>query len=332
MYNPYFNPPGQTQESQPDPFAKIKTIAKAPAFGEYSKALASLTCSARVEKGYVPAIAIDYSDSDNFAIRAASVVGGRPRIRRRVRQDSFAIAEPEEGLVIISVGDGLGSFPYSHIAASLACQAVCSKLADSVTSVNGDLSALLVEDVFTPINDLLYNCRDSLSADFATTLVAAVILAGNSTEPKVWLGRVGDSTAATLSQTPEGTPLWQFVFGGEDASQGGVATTKTRAMPYQPLKCEQKLLAPSPDTAALFLLTDGLSIPLELGESVREGLGRRWLDAPSPLDFASHLGFNRRGELDDRTGVGVWLQKNRGNVLKAYAISELLPQDPDTFV
>jgi hypothetical protein len=123
----------------------------------------------------------------------------------------------------------------------------------------------------------------------------------------VWLARIGDSTAATLSQTPDGAPQWHFLFGDQADAQAGIATTRTKALPSQHLTYEHTLIE-LPRDSALFLLTDGIRIPLELSESVREGLGRRWLTPPAPLDFASHVSFNRRGEFDDRTVVGVWLR------------------------
>jgi Serine/threonine protein phosphatase len=286
----------------------IQSVADIPTFGAYSKALASLTGCARLDEGYVDAIAINHSDGDNFALRAASVVGGHSRLRRKVRQDSFAVAEPEEGLLVVAVGDGLGQFPYSHFAATWACQAACKLLADQISALHRDFKALRPENVLSPVNAGLFALRNALSTDFATTLVVgAVSLDKPDHDAQVWLARVGDSTVAALSQTPDGDPLWEFLFDDQADSQGGVATTKTNAVPDHHLRHEHKLI-PLHRGTALFLLTDGVSTPLELSASVREGLGRHWLQPPAPLEFASHVSFNRRGELDDRTVVGVWLR------------------------
>jgi hypothetical protein len=295
------------KHSHPDLPLEFEPVADIPTFGDYSEALASLTYCARLEKGYVHAIAIDYSDSDAFALRAASVAGGRHRLHREVRQDSFAVVEPEDGLLFVAVGDGLGSLPYSHFAATWACQAACKLLVDQIPALHHDFSALRPEAVLSSVNNGLFALRKALSTDFSTTLVVAAVFRNEPHHAQVWFTRVGDSTVAALSQAPDGNPQWEFLFDDQADSQGGVATTKTHAIPDHHLRHEHKLI-PLPHDTALFLLTDGLRTPLELSTSVREGLGRRWLQPPAPLDFASHVQFNRRGEFDDRTVVGVWLR------------------------
>lgn len=208
----------------------------------------------------------------------------------------------------IAVGDGLGSLSYSHFAADFACQAALVRLLEEVASVKRDLGALDPKKIFSPVNDSLLKLREGLSLDLATTLVLAVISVEGQEEASVWLARIGNSTAVTLSRPTDGqSPLWQFVFDERESNQDAVATTATRALPSRSLQCEFKLM-PLKRGTQLFLLTDGLSIPLEISSLVREGLGRLWLNPPSPLDFASQVSFNRRGELDDRTAVGVWLR------------------------
>lgn len=287
---------------------EFEPVADIPTFGDYSKALASLTCCARLDKGYVHAIAIDYSDGDTFTVRAASVAGGGQRLRRDPRQDSFAIAEPEDGLLVMAVGDGLGGFPYSHFAATWACQAACKGLADQIVALRRGFSGPPPEAVLSPVNDGLFALRKALSTDLATTLVVGAVFRDAPDHAQVWLARVGDSTVAALSQTPGGDPYWEFLFDNQADTESSVATTKTNAIPDYHLRYDHKLI-PLRYGTALFLLTDGVRTSLELSASVRDGLGRRWLRPPAPLEFASHISFNRRGELDDRTAVGVWLRQ-----------------------
>jgi hypothetical protein len=304
---PYMDQPDASEAvPQTDVFPEIAPVANTPVFGEYSRALASLTHSAHLAKGYVEAIAIDYADGDYFTLRAASIAGGYHRRKRTVRQDSFAVAEPIEGVVVVAVGDGVGGFDYSHFAATWACQAACKLLSDEMARCP-DVTVLRPDAVLSPINDGLFALQTALTVDFATTLVLCVISHGETDTAQVWLARIGDSTAVTLFQTPDGTPQWRFLFGDQAAAQDGIATTKTKALPTQHLTYEHKRIELPRDTA-LFLLTDGIRIPLEISESVREGLGRQWLTPPAPLDFASYVRFNRRGEVDDRTVVGVWMR------------------------
>ena len=289
-----------------DPDVVIDPVAAIETFGDYSKALASLTHVARLEKGYVEAIAIDYADSVHLTLRAASMAGSNHRQQRRVRQDSFAVAEPAEDILVVAVADGVGGLPYSHFAATWTCQAACKLLSDTLI-LHPDLHTLRPEVVLSSVNDGLVALRTSLAVEFATTLVIGAIACTNADHALGWFARVGDSTAAALSQTPDGEPQWRFLFGEKTDAQDGIATTRTSALPHHAQGYEH-LLIPIPRGRAVFLLTDGVRIPLELSPSVREGLGRRWLTPPAPLDFASHVSFNRRGEFDDRTVVGIWLR------------------------
>ena len=168
--------------------------------------------------------------------------------------------QPEDGLLIVAVGDGLGSFPYSHFAATWACQAACKLLADQISALRHDVSALRPEAVLAPVNDGLFDLRQALSMDFATTLVVGAVYRDASDHAQVWLARVGDSTVAALSRTPDGDPQWQFLFDDQTDSQG-VATTKTNAVPDPSLRYEHKLTLLHRGTA-LFLLTDGVKYPL----------------------------------------------------------------------
>jgi len=307
MEQSFLDQPDVPDDALPkDVFPEFASVANIPVFGDYSRVLASLTHSAHLAHGYVEAIAIDYADSATFALRAASVAGGQHRRQRTVRQDSFAIAELDAGVLVMAVGDGVGSFPYSHFAAAWACQAACKLLSDEIARCP-DLTALLPEAMLSPVNDGLFALQTALTVEFATTLVIGAVSINEADNALVWLARVGNSTAVTLSKSPEGAPKWHFLFGDQAEGQGGIATTRTKALPTQHLTHEHTLIELPRDTA-LFLLTDGIRTPLELSPSAREGLGQRWFTPPAPLDFASHVSFNRRGELDDRTAVGVWIR------------------------
>ena len=100
-------------------------------------------------------------------------------------------------------------------------------------------------------------------------------------------------------------PGGSFSLADRERATEGIETNKTDALPARNIIYEQTLMQ-LPAGTALFLLTDGVSFPLTMSQSVRDGLGSRWQRPPAPLDFASHVWFNRRGETDDRTVVGIW--------------------------
>jgi hypothetical protein len=282
----------------------VVPVTASPTFGESSAVDVSTTSLPHLDGGFVEAIAIDYAETAIATIRAASIAGGSHRLGQSVRQDSFALAEPVAGLVVAAIGDGLGEFDFSHIAAMWACQAACKMLAEALI-INPALKALSPEAVLAPINESLFALRQALGVPLATTLLVCVVAVSGGDGSQAWLARVGDSTAVTLSHEASGTPRWQFLFGGQERVTEGIETNKTDALPARNIIYEQTLMQ-LPTGTALFLLTDGVSFPLAMSQSMRDGLGSRWQRPPSPLEFASHVWFNRRGETDDRTVVGIW--------------------------
>jgi hypothetical protein len=282
----------------------VVPVTASPTFGESSAVDVSKTPLPHLDCGFVEAVAIDYAETAIATIRAASIAGSSHRLGQSVRQDSFALAEPVEGLVVAPIGDGLGSFDISHIAAMWACQAACKLLAEALV-INPALNALSPEAVLSPINESLLALRQALGLPLATTLLVCVVAVSGGDSSQAWLARVGDSTAVKLSQAGSETPRWQFLFGGQERVTEGIETNKTNALPARNIIYEQTLMQ-LPAGTALFLLTDGVSFPLTMSPSMREGLGRLWLTPPAPFDFASHVSFDRRGEYDDRTVVGIW--------------------------
>ena len=60
------------------------------------------------------------------------------------------------------------------------------------------------------------------------------------------------------------------------------------------------------DEGALFVMTDGVDVPLRGTPEVRASLAAWWAQPPTVFDFGSQVGFARKSHLDDRTVVGVW--------------------------
>jgi len=58
---------------------------------------------------------------------------------------------------------------------------------------------------------------------------------------------------------------------------------------------------------ALFVMTDGVGLPLATTPEVGATLAGWWATPPPIFRFAGQVGFARKTHLDDRTVVGVWV-------------------------
>ncbi|MHB1536607.1 MAG: protein phosphatase 2C domain-containing protein, partial [Acidimicrobiales bacterium] len=135
----------------------------------------------------------------------------------------------------------------------------------------------------------------------ATTLVVARLRCDGHAE----LHRVGDSTALVLADGK-----WQSVFAGDPDGDGGeeLVVTATAALPAAEPEVETATVTLRPGEA-LVLLSDGVFGPLRDGpETVAPALAHGLADPVAPLTLATLADFSRRGCLDDRTIVAVWMR------------------------
>jgi hypothetical protein len=78
-----------------------------------------------------------------------------------------------------------------------------------------------------------------------------------------------------------------------------------RALPHREPRFRIREIAA--ERGALFVLTDGVGVPLESAGDVRRNLAQWWASPPDVFTFGSQVSFARKAHLDDRTAVGVWL-------------------------
>lgn len=229
-------------------------------------------------------------------VRAASVRGFMHRARHGPRQDAFAVRQSDAGSVILVVCDGVGSLPTSEIAAQLICDSLPSLFLESG---NWAEAIAKVSEQVDAADQAERQIRGELEATMASTVVACHVGATTEGLLSVSYACVGD---AELWSLQEGQ--WRPLVGAEHDSDGFYAT-KTKALPSSDpsvLTGQAELQA-----GALFLFTDGVSVPLSMGADVQETLAQWWSEPPDPFTFASQVGFARRGFMDDRTAIGVWL-------------------------
>jgi hypothetical protein len=119
---------------------------------------------------------------------------------------------------------------------------------------------------------------------------------------------------ASIVWTDDST-VWRLEADGwtkltdELAATGGspLHHTSVRALPHRDPRFHTIDVAA--DRGALFVMTDGVGVPLEGAADVRATLGRWWAAPPDPFTFARQVGFARRSHMDDRTVVGIWFDE-----------------------
>jgi hypothetical protein len=237
-------------------------------------------------------------------VRAASVRGLMHRYRFQPRQDRYSIVYDEPtATLIVTVCDGVGQFALSHGAAGfVAADAPRAYLVhgnwpDAIAEVNERLKQFVADVGARPHLDALPQ-----DTRMATTLGAAAICL----EP--------DRRTASIAWTDD-TSVWLLEKDGwtnltpdpsEATDAGGLHTGGVRALPSANHRI---FVAEVPaDIGALFVLTDGVGVPLAGSRQVRETLATWWAAPPDVFTFARQVGFARKGHLDDRTTVGVWFE------------------------
>jgi serine/threonine protein phosphatase PrpC len=271
-----------------------------PAIGDPGRAALELTAGRPSDADGSADHELSACSFPGVEVRAASVRGLMHRYRGEPRQDRFSLVHDEaSGRLVVAVCDGVGEFSLSHEAAAFA----------ALRMPRAYLTHGTWPKVLTEVNDQLDQlARDAASTapegsephtfGMATTFVGLAVPAepnpGTASiawtdDSSVWLLRDNEWTELTADPVPP---------------DGKVHRTSVRALPHR----EPRLrFGETPvDRCALFVMTDGVGVPLEGSARVRETLARWWSSPPDVFTFARQVGFARKGHMDDRTVVGIW--------------------------
>jgi hypothetical protein len=289
-----------TTHSDPPPVGRRGV----PAIGDPGRAARELGAGFPPSSPAVPDHLLTEHATDELEIRAASVRGLMHRYREQPRQDAFSIVhEPASGTTLVVVCDGVGSLPRSHEAAAFVADRLPAHYwlhrnwDAAVTAVNAELRELATEIVAGDDPGGRPGGRDARR--MATTLVA-VALVTTAEGRRARIVRSDDSTVWHLAPCGTWTPV-----AAPDAGAGSVHTGSVRALPAI---CPRLHHAEIPFAdGALFVMTDGVGLPLETTAEVRDTLAAWWSAPPPIFRFAGQVGFARTTHLDDRTVVGVWV-------------------------
>lgn len=241
-----------------------------------------------------PRMTADGGTVGPLTVRAASICGRRHARRGETCEDAFAVVHCTDGTVIAAVADGLGdpaaryAAAGARIASLMSCQLV-GHLVENRRQVNAHaVAAQVAEEMIPQARRLVPGAYDG--RDLATTLVLGWV-----TPQGAYHGfMIGDGGVLILAA-------------GQAAAVAGArggSFTHTDALPGGHVRLEEFAGRLEPGSA-LMLATDGLAVPM-FSPDVASVLARAWERPPSLLDFLHDMSFERRGEADDRTGVGIW--------------------------
>lgn len=231
-------------------------------------------------------------DIGGAAVRAATVRGLLHRNRSTERQDAFACAwDAERSRLLIAVADGVGSRSRSREASTAAVRVATEAWANE----EGDLGEILraandhlLESI--PINDAGFPVGGT-----TLTLVEVPLVDGEIGAAKIaW---VGDS------------PVWLLSGGkwSEVAAPGGEGDAFAAPIVALPSSTAVVQLATTPaGVGGIFVMTDGVGVPLRNSSEVQQALAAWWAEPPGIYAFGAQVEFARQSFQDDRTVVGVW--------------------------
>jgi hypothetical protein len=230
-------------------------------------------------------------------IRAASVRGLLHRHRDHPRQDSFAVAyEPVSDTTVVVVCDGVGSLARSQEAAGFVTERLPAAYWEhrdwdtAITEVNAELRELSQQAA-----------RDNDGSPVMATTVVAVAIERSGQGHIVRIAQSDDSTAWRLA--PGGA--WSLGVPEPAGAEGVPDSGSVRGLPAAPPRIRHAEI--SLDDGALFVMTDGVGLPLAVAAEVRDTLAEWWSSPPTIFEFGRQVGFARKSHLDDRTVVGVWV-------------------------
>jgi hypothetical protein len=261
---------------------------------------------------------------------AASVRGRAHAHRGDHREDAFAVRR-HDGLVVLVAADGAGSSRLSRVGAELACretaERVVAKLGperaylrerhrDELAHAVGHAIGLSVWETCRLLHDLA-QASGTAPQDYRCTLLVAAWYASDASEIVV-TSQVGDG--AIISWTADGTPS---LLGTADRGDFAGEVRTFVPDPQAPERASHVRVTDAAGFVAFAVCTDGVDDALHPFAEAARAMWAQWrtgADVPLPNvtqtfrgpvlgsadagpAMAQWLGFERRGENDDRTVV-----------------------------
>lgn len=305
------------QDPEKEPVLPCEKLPEPFVVGEAGRSYREISGGAPFPTAMPSDAVCDGFDFDGWALRAASVRGLSHRHAGTARQDAYAVRySAEMDRLVLIVCDGVGSGELSQIAADVASTYIADELIDCDLVDDPDVWTGIFADASAAIcvraREVLGRSDaeiDDVRAVMATTAVAVVVSGVSGPGPwEVSQAAVGDSSLWTARHptSDEAFAGWTPILGGK-GNDGEFASNRTSALP---LRVDSAVISEYFELDAdmlLLLCTDGVGDAFLGGAGpVALELGSAWSSPPTPLNFAAHVSFGRRGLLDDRTGIALW--------------------------
>lgn len=295
----------------PDEFSGLRHVGQKPP--SYSPEPSGAVDARKDAAGaVVPDTVVDGFAVARLVVRAASIAGDSHRYGGEPRQDALAVVAfgpGERGLVLAVVADGVGSEPYSHVGADVACKATVAALASRADDVEAALRRGLRDRLYFEVVHVIDEVAGAIEAEAAqlarpsrelAATLRAVLL---PTDPEVRVRlafSVGDGATFRLADS-----TWKPVRprSGNDA---GVLSTATAVLPLQPQELSVDLWIADPGETTI-VCTDGLSEPLrdsQFAELLSDDWGQE--EVPGMMRFLWQAQSRSRTYDDDRTVICIW--------------------------
>jgi hypothetical protein len=285
------------------------------------------------------AVILDTEQIPRFDLRAASVRGLSHRHYGVVRQDSYGIELSVDGkFLILAVADGVSAGKLSHKAAEIATTKIPDAIKKALVSQQPseiewnqlvhDSAVLWMQGWIAHEVELGrltqqdFGLEDLEEPEFLETLRSPRVIGGlmastvalaivdltmdDTGAHDVWFTRIGDTSGWIISTDTEGKHHWESL--GDVKNEGeAIAESATVALPFLPKEPLEAIYRKLKVNERLVLMTDGIGDPLGSGTGLTgDAFGTWWVTAPSTLEFAAQVDFDRVTFDDDRTAIAIW--------------------------
>lgn len=247
-------------------------------------------------------VVADGASVGDLRVRAASIIGPGHRCEEPAvpRQDAYRLAvDRERRHLIVAVADGMSSSPHSDLGAGVATMTLVQQLWPGGTDAATDATA---HRWFTEAARHMAAAAHQRGLEHDQVCAAALVALIEIDPAADGSRRVRTWTIADVGAWLRTDRAWQQVAGDV---RTGLDRSKLKVfLPHHPNQAVGASFRLEPG-AVLALTTDGVGDALGRAD-LGPWFADRWSEPPHVSDFVDDVGFEAKGELDDRTAVVVW--------------------------
>ncbi len=255
----------------------------------------------------VSGIAADQASLGDLDVRAVSIVGPGHRCEEPAvpRQDSYRLGRDRAGrYLIIAVADGMSDSRRSDLGATVAARCAVDTLRAHLDR-GADPTAEAMNEAFrTSAGAMVATAKNEVLSemDIRCALIIAIIPAAPNAES--WGRRAWFASLADVSAWLRHDNGWHRLVGDQKNSDLD-RNILHNFLPYHPDRAVIVAYDLEPG-ATVAVVTDGVGDAFTEVPNAARWFAQRW-ETPVPLEsFLLDVGFQARGQLDDRTSVTVW--------------------------